>query len=197
MAGNARDSRAQACRCGSKIDRVPCTCLCWIFLRNMVSYLHYRAVWLFKRGQGRICDYWVGRTRTLNLTACVPEVGSVEGSHTTLKRADVSASSSRPKRRTFGAGSPAEGLGADPGGAPTLMPLTWIGSSNLICTLRRRARGRTKRATEHPREKRSCKCRPLSRSAYACTYQGGIKSYEDATRLMYGEGGGDESRVRA
>ena len=73
------------------------------------------------------------RYHTLNLTACVPVWGRAVGSQTTLNRADAKASNLRPNNRTCGAGSLAEGLMADPGGAPILIPLTWIGSPNLIC----------------------------------------------------------------
>ncbi len=60
------------------------------------------------------------------------EAAAVVG-RTTDNLAVGSAASLRPNRRTYGAGSPAAGLGAVPGAAPTLMPLMHTGSSKRTC----------------------------------------------------------------
>ena len=54
---------------------------------------------------------------------------------TTENLAEGRAASLRPNRRTYGAGSPAAGLGAVPGAAPTLMPLMQTGSSKRTCAV--------------------------------------------------------------
>lgn len=69
---------------------------------------------------------------TSKRTACVPEVGSVHGSHKHAKRLAGKQLSSRASTRTCGRETSSL-LFADPGGAPTLRPVMHTGSWKWTC----------------------------------------------------------------